>query len=546
MAAPAEATVLIRVIGDVRTEFFGAGARRIEEQTAVEVSSGTGFVISPFGYVVTANHVIADREVVERRLGGQVRASVTVSRIEVVFREVPAGSVTAVFVASLVGTDSSLDLAMLSIPANELPYVALGDSDALRVGQPVRALGYPFGGALDELLETARSRVAPQISSNAGALSAIRNRGIGPGPVRLLQTDAVINPGNSGGPLVDDEGYAIGVVQMEVDRNGRETRLGFAMGVNHVVTMARVLGLDQFLPVPRFSLGPPRSYEDKRLRVRVPVGGVVRFSPRPAATVDVEPGGSPLPLSISRVWSPWRAERLARQLVSSTVFEPFTFTATSRAVERLADGGLAGAARGVDARGRAVHMEYAIVPADDEHLVARYVGPSDLVAFNRSTLRASLESVEADRLRVAPFDRARILELVPGPFLLPEGPSVRLPAGWILDRGVPAPCVRGFAPHSWIDASPAGDFTVSVGLAWWRDVRFDLLTAASRCGEVPAPDGLPAYRARTDRFGVVYVTEGMFVELPDGGILQLEIRAPERVFPFVRGSLDDWFTHPIQ
>lgn len=119
VAAPAEATVLIRVIGDVRTEFFGAGARRIEEQTAVEVSSGTGFVISPFGYVVTANHVIADREVVERRLGGQVRASVTVSRIEVVFREVPAGSVTAVFVASLVGTDSSLDLAMLSIPANE-------------------------------------------------------------------------------------------------------------------------------------------------------------------------------------------------------------------------------------------------------------------------------------------------------------------------------------------------------------------------------------------------------------------------------------------
>ena len=152
-AAAADATVLIRVIGDVHAEFFGAGGTRVDERTAVEVSSGSGFVISPFGYVVTANHVIVGGESVEIVAGGQVRVSVDVTRVEVVFREIPAGSTTATFVASVMTTDPELDLAMLSIPASGLPHAALGDSDALTVGQRVQALGYPFGWACPDLVD---------------------------------------------------------------------------------------------------------------------------------------------------------------------------------------------------------------------------------------------------------------------------------------------------------------------------------------------------------------------------------------------------------
>ena len=79
--------------------------------------------------------------------------SVDVTRVEVVFREIPAGSTTATFVASVMTTDPELDLAMLSIPASGLPHAALGDSDALTVGQRVQALGYPFGWACPDLVD---------------------------------------------------------------------------------------------------------------------------------------------------------------------------------------------------------------------------------------------------------------------------------------------------------------------------------------------------------------------------------------------------------
>ena len=128
----------------------------------------------------------------------------------------------------------------------------------------------------------------------------------------------------------------------------------------------------------------------------------------------------------------------------------------------------------------------------DERLVARYVGAPDVVSFNRSILRRSLESIQLERLRTAPFDRSRRLDLVTGPFLLPAGPPVQLPAGWRLARGVPTTCFHGLSPTSWIDASPPGDFTVTVGLVWWRDLDLEQLANRSACDGTPV---VPGYRS---------------------------------------------------
>ena len=543
-AAPADATVFIRVVGNLRAEISRLGGTRVEERTDVEVGSGTGFVVSPFGYIVTAHHVVAGEESVEAVLGGSVRVTVDVSRLEVVFQNNPLEGVAATFVATVVARAPELDLAILSVSAAGLPYLVLGDSDALVVGQGVRALGYPFGRALDTLLDTGGADAAPRISTSAGTLSEMRDRSGATGPVRYLQTDAVINPGNSGGPLVDDNGYVIGVVQMEVNQDGRETRLGFGVGVNHVAPLAASVGLDQFLPVPRLRLGPLQRFEGSGLRVRV-LDGSVAGSALLGVRADLELPDTPVSLRIDRVWSPWSPQQLERRLVTSAAFEPMTFASVARSPGRPADTRVVGGATGVDERGRVVQMDYAIVSVEGEHLVARYVGPPDLLAFNRSILRASLESLEADRLRTVPFDRPRALRLTAGPFLLPEGPTVRLPAGWILDAGPRSSCGSPSAPQSWVGASPADDFTVSVRLAWWPTARIDPSTVAAACGGGRVSDGLPIYRMRTEAFGVVLVTEGAFLALPDGGILQYELSAPAPSFPAVRQSLDAWLVAPV-
>ena len=126
-----DAVVYIRVIGDVRTEFSGPGGNvQVEERTGIGVSSGTGFVISPSGYVVTAHHVLVVDDRVVPVLGGQLSYTVDLSHIEVVFQKPPGGSAIARFVASVLATDPGLDLAILSISADGLPYLPLGDSDA--------------------------------------------------------------------------------------------------------------------------------------------------------------------------------------------------------------------------------------------------------------------------------------------------------------------------------------------------------------------------------------------------------------------------------
>jgi len=177
-------------------EFFGPPFEEFFRQPRNVPSLGSGFVISADGYIVTNNHVIED-----------------VDKIEVHFENGDK------YEAEIVGRDPKTDLALIRVETDEkLPYLPLGDSDAVRPGDWVVAIGNPFG-----LSHTV----------TAGIVSA-KHRVINadPDPRRFddfIQTDAAINPGNSGGPLVDLAGQVIGI---NTAINPRANTIGFAVPVN--------------------------------------------------------------------------------------------------------------------------------------------------------------------------------------------------------------------------------------------------------------------------------------------------------------------------
>ena len=183
---------------EITTNAFG--------QEAVAASSGSGFILSEDGYIITNAHVVADA-----------------SSIEVVLFNEDS------FEAKLVGADSSFDVAVLKIEAKGLPAVTVGDSDALKVGEDVVAIGNPLG----ELTFTMTN----------GILSAIdREINIDGNPQNMLQTNAAINSGNSGGPLFDMDGNVIGVTTAKYSGSSLTGTsiegIGFAIPINEALKVA--------------------------------------------------------------------------------------------------------------------------------------------------------------------------------------------------------------------------------------------------------------------------------------------------------------------
>jgi serine protease Do len=157
-------------------------------------SLGSGFIIRPDGYIVTNNHVVDGASDVTVKLSDGRH-----------------------FPAKVVGRDKRTDLALLKIDARDLPVIAFGDSDKLQVGEPVMAIGNPFG--LEGTVTT-------------GIVSA-KGRVIGEGPYDdFIQTDASINPGNSGGPLVNQAGQVVGIDTAIVSQSGGSVGIGFAIPIN--------------------------------------------------------------------------------------------------------------------------------------------------------------------------------------------------------------------------------------------------------------------------------------------------------------------------
>jgi serine protease Do len=166
----------------------------IPPQTQQRRGTGSGFVVRKDGVILTNNHVVdGAREITVKLADG---------------REYPA---------KVMGRDPKTDLAVLKIDAKNLPVVRLGDSDALKVGDWVVAIGNPFG------LEN---------TVTAGIVSA-KGRSIGDGPYdQFIQTDAPINPGNSGGPLFDENGNVVGINTAIYSQSGGSIGIGFAIPID--------------------------------------------------------------------------------------------------------------------------------------------------------------------------------------------------------------------------------------------------------------------------------------------------------------------------
>lgn len=182
--------------------FFERGPRDSEPPRGRQ-SLGSGVIASPDGYVVTNGHVVADADEIVVRLGDQSEHK-----------------------AKVIGVDARTDLALLKIDAASLPAMPFGDSDRLEVGEPVMAIGNPFG--LDQTVTT-------------GIVSA-KERFIGSGPYDdFIQTDASVNPGNSGGPLVDTRGTLVGINTAIFSQTGGSVGIGFAIPVNLAKDVLRQL-----------------------------------------------------------------------------------------------------------------------------------------------------------------------------------------------------------------------------------------------------------------------------------------------------------------
>ena len=175
-------------------------------------SLGSGFIISPDGYILTNNHVVKDAEKVTVTLSDQHH-----------------------FRAEIIGSDSETDLALLKIDTDyDLPAIALGDSDSILVGDWVMAIGNPFPYlGLDRTV-------------TVGVVSAKGRKGLifggdMPSYQNYIQTDASINPGNSGGPLVSLRGEAVGVNSAIASPSGGNVGIGFAIPINLAKQVAEQL-----------------------------------------------------------------------------------------------------------------------------------------------------------------------------------------------------------------------------------------------------------------------------------------------------------------
>jgi Do/DeqQ family serine protease len=218
---------------------------------------GSGVIVTADGYILTNNHVVEGAEEIEVVLNDSRRAR-----------------------GKVIGTDPDTDLAILKVSLERLPVIALGNSDALQVGDQVLAVGNPFGVG-----QTVTSGIVSALGRNQLGINTFEN---------FIQTDAAINPGNSGGALVDVNGALMGVNTAIYSRSGGSMGIGFAIPVN---TARQVLeGIVKEGVVKRGWIGvepadlSPELSETFGVRARsgVLITGVLQNGP--AAQAGIRPG----------------------------------------------------------------------------------------------------------------------------------------------------------------------------------------------------------------------------------------------------------------
>ncbi|WP_257657478.1 trypsin-like peptidase domain-containing protein [Parapedobacter lycopersici] len=212
---------------DMFEEFFGMPRQRQQQRSQPVQATGSGVIISEDGYIVTNNHVVADANKVEVQL--------TDKRI---------------LEAKIIGRDPNTDIALIKISASGLPFVKLGNSDNVKIGEWVLAVGYPLG-----LESTVTAGIVSATGRSTGIIRQeqyeqyqreMQQRGYRPqndefianAVESFIQTDAVINKGNSGGALVNAHGELIGINSNIASPTGYYAGYGFAVPVNLVKKIA--------------------------------------------------------------------------------------------------------------------------------------------------------------------------------------------------------------------------------------------------------------------------------------------------------------------
>ncbi len=243
-------------------QFFGRPQRR---QPQIERGSGSGFIISADGFILTNNHVIEKSDRITVRLRDN--------------RE---------FTARLVGTDPNTDVAVLKIDATALKPVALGNSDDERIGEWVLAIGNPLG---EGLTFTVTSGI---ISAKGRSLGTLLPQGTGISD--FIQTDAAINPGNSGGPLVNVKGEVIGINSAIASETGFYSGYGFAIPINLVKNVMNQLITTGVVHRAALGIGIKDASRDDAAYVGmteirgVLVSQITGDGDSPAAKAGIEPG----------------------------------------------------------------------------------------------------------------------------------------------------------------------------------------------------------------------------------------------------------------
>ena len=191
-----------RVMRNPFSQFFGNpyGQQDPETREFTQRGLGSGVIVSEDGYILTNNHVIENVDEIKVKLfnGDEVEAE-------------------------LIGTDPSTDIAVVKIDMDNLPAVKIGDSESLKVGAFVLAIGSPLSQNLAHTVSfgivSAKSRSIGLINSGAGFED-------------FIQTDAAINPGNSGGAMIDMNGELVGINSAIASRSGGNDGIGFAIPIN--------------------------------------------------------------------------------------------------------------------------------------------------------------------------------------------------------------------------------------------------------------------------------------------------------------------------
>ncbi|HEX4227599.1 MAG TPA: trypsin-like peptidase domain-containing protein [Bryobacteraceae bacterium] len=178
------------------------------ELLTAQNSSGSGIILSPDGYILTNSHVVKGAHTLRVQLNMRTAADLTERGYHGLNRSLPA---------TLVGIDRETDLAVIKIDQKDLPFLEFGDSNALKQGQLVLALGNPLG--LDN-------------SVSLGVVSAVSRQLKPDDAMAYIQTDAPINPGNSGGPLVDADGHVVGINTFILTQSGGSEGIGFSIPSN--------------------------------------------------------------------------------------------------------------------------------------------------------------------------------------------------------------------------------------------------------------------------------------------------------------------------